>query len=501
MSGGKTAYTTDVVYPSAFGAFQAPAHLAQAVWMGGRLPPGVDGSFAYADLGCGAGLTLCVLADCYPDADFHGVDFNPQHIAQGRDLAARAGLTNISFHEASFRDLPDLRLPRLRFIGLSGVYSWLPPELRHACMAFAGRKLEADGAVFLHYAALPGNAQIDALYALIREAARDLEGDSVERFLAACAIARRLQGAEARFFRANPLAAAWLKQFDSQDARSMAHEVLNAQTASLSARDAADEAAAHGLTFVANAQLELNDLELTAPDALRADLAAAAPVAREMLMDAVRNTHSRMDVLMRPGAGSREAPALWADRLTRGPLLEERRELTRRSGVDLMTATYDAILAQTGGGAVFLPDLLQASQINGDGEGPRCVQRLVALKLLNLLRRPYAQARPQAPITMASKLNQLVLEDQIESSGPTPFASPVAGTQVLMPPQDRLALLHLLGGDFAAAWRRIAAAGQTARAGGRRIDGPQALAAAAAERAASIGPTMIDTLARLGVIR
>jgi hypothetical protein len=500
MSEGGEAYTTDIVYPSAFGAFQAPAHLAQAAWMGGRRAPRVDDGFAYADLGCGAGLTICVLADCYPEAEFHGVDVNPQHIAQGRELAARAGLKNVVFHEASFADLDRLPLPNLRFIGLSGVYSWLPPELRQACMAFAADRLEAEGAVFLHYAALPGNAQIDALYALVRETARTLPGDSVQRFRAACAMVRRLHDAEARFFRANPLAAAWLTQFDKQDVRSMAHEVLNAQTASLSVRDAADEAARHGLMFVANAQLELNDLQLTAPDALREDLAAAAPLAREMLMDAIRNTHSRMDVLMRAAADPGPAPPFWAGRLTRGSMSEARRDLGRRTGLDLLTAEYDAILSLTDGQAVRLPDLLNAPQVNGDGSGEDRVKRLIALKLVNLLRTPYAPVRLQGVITMTSRLNQLVLEDQIDSSGPAPFASRVAGNQVLMPPQDRLALLHLVGGDFSAAWRRIAAAGQTARAGGRLIDGPKALAAAAAERAEALGPAMIQTLAALDII-
>ncbi|MCW5759301.1 MAG: methyltransferase domain-containing protein [Phenylobacterium sp.] len=113
-------YTTDVIYPSAFGAFQSPAHLVQAAWTGGRAAPRVDRPFTYADLGSGVGLTLCVLADCYPDAEFHGVDINPEHIRRSRDLAARAGLANVTFHEASFADLGRLPIPRLDFAGLSG---------------------------------------------------------------------------------------------------------------------------------------------------------------------------------------------------------------------------------------------------------------------------------------------------------------------------------------------------------------------------------------------
>ncbi|MBX3484629.1 methyltransferase regulatory domain-containing protein, partial [Phenylobacterium sp.] len=377
-------------------------------------------------------------------------------------------------------------------------YSWLPPELRAACMAFLGERLAPDGAVFLHYAALPGNAQIDALYALIREVAAGLPGDSVERFRAACAVIGRLRKAQARFFRVNPQADAWFGQIESQDPRGMAHEVLNARSLSLSARDAVDEAAPHGLAYVANAQLELNDLALTAPDALRADLQGLAPTAREMLMDAVRNTHSRMDVLMRDGgAPAVEPPRMWVDRLTRGPLADERRDLSGRTGVDLRAAPYGAVLERVDGQAAPLADVLADPRLGADAA--QVVQRLAALKLVHLLPRPYAQAPAGRP-RISSRLNALVLDEAIDSAGPMPFASPVAGTQVLLPPQDRLALLHLVGGDFDAAWRRLAKAGQTAKMDGQAITSAEGLRTAAARRAQAIGPAMTVQLGRLGVL-
>ena len=76
----------------------------------------------------------------------------------------------------------------------------------------------------------------------------------------------------------------------------------------------------------------------------------------------------------------------------------------------------------------------------------------------------------------------------------------MAGAQLLLPPQARLAPPHLVGGAFAAAWKRLAAAGQTAKMDGRTIDGPQALADAAARRGEALGAQMIPTLARLGIV-
>jgi cyclopropane fatty-acyl-phospholipid synthase-like methyltransferase len=496
-----TPYTTDVVYPSAFGVFQAPVHLAYAATLGRRGAPALDGApFTYCDLGCGAGLTVCVLADCYPEAEFHGVDINREHLAQGRALADAAGLANVRFHEASFADLGSLPLPPFDFIAMGGVYSWIPAQLRAANLAFAQQALTECGEVFLHYGALPGNAQLDALYALMRQLAATADGDSLARFGLATRRITQMRQAGAHFFRANPLAAAWLDQLSGQDPRAMAHEVLNAQRASLWVADVAAEAAAAGLEPLVNAQLELNDLGLTAPEALRSELATLDFVTRETVLDALRNTNSRMDVLMRPGAPKETTPPpLWLDRLTRGPLREERRELSRRARLDLTGQAYDVLLAQIDGRARSLPDLLAAPAVRAIPDARQALERLVALKLVNVLRRPYAPPADRGG-TVVSRLNRILLEEKVSAAGALPLASPVAGTQVLLPLEDRLALRAQLGDDLAEVWRASQAAGRGLRMGGRPIPSAEALREIAARRAAEVGEEMSAQLGRLGIM-
>ncbi|MCW5759182.1 MAG: hypothetical protein KIS90_05390, partial [Phenylobacterium sp.] len=203
-------------------------------------------------------------------------------------------------------------------------------------------------------------------------------------------------------------------------------------------------------------------------------------------------------VLMRDGgAPAVEPPRMWVDRLTRGPLADERRDLSGRTGVDLRAAPYGAVLERVDGQAAPLADVLADPRLGADAA--QVVQRLAALKLVHLLPRPYAQAPAGRP-RISSRLNALVLDEAIDSAGPMPFASPVAGTQVLLPPQDRLALLHLVGGDFDAAWRRLAKAGQTAKMDGQAITSAEGLRTAAARRAQAIGPAMTVQLGRLGVL-
>jgi hypothetical protein len=282
----------------------------------------------------------------------------------------------------------------------------------------------------------------------------------------------------------------------------MAHEVLNAQRASLWAADVAREADAAGLTYVANAQLELNDLGLCAPPAMRGDLTRLAPAAQQMALDTLRNANSRMDVLMRRSAPMESAPPmLWLDRLTRGPLEAERHALSQRAQLDLSAPLFAAVLAQVDGRPRSLPDLLAAPALADAAELRRTIERLVALKLLNVLRRPYAPVTPAAAgLAMPSKLNRLILDGQVEGAGVLPLASPVAGTQVLLPLEDRLALLAVLGGDFDAAWTRLRVADRAVVLAGNTVGSAAELRALAQDRAGAIAQPMCARLQGLGVL-
>lgn len=81
------------------------------------------------------------------------------------------------------------------------------------------------------------------------------------------------------------------------------------------------------------------------------------------------------------------------------------------------------------------------------------------------------------------------------------LASPVAGTQLLVPPADRLALLSVLGGDFAAAWARITATGQRLLHEGQPVRDACHLAEVAAGRAAVMADVLVPRLAQLGIVQ
>lgn len=50
------------------------------------------------DIGCGRGLTMIRLAECFPNSHFEGVDFSQDSIRYAQSQAQFKGLTNVTFH-------------------------------------------------------------------------------------------------------------------------------------------------------------------------------------------------------------------------------------------------------------------------------------------------------------------------------------------------------------------------------------------------------------------
>ena len=91
-------YVSDIAYAHSFYTEMAPAHLAFALLLAGVRPPDLSAPFAYAELGCGQGLTSNLLASVHGHARFEAVDFLPAHIADAGRLAAEAGNGGVRAH-------------------------------------------------------------------------------------------------------------------------------------------------------------------------------------------------------------------------------------------------------------------------------------------------------------------------------------------------------------------------------------------------------------------
>ncbi len=61
---------------------------------------------AVADVGCGHGVSTILMAQAFPASQFYGFDFHPPSIERARELAAEAGVNNVSFQVATAKEFP-----------------------------------------------------------------------------------------------------------------------------------------------------------------------------------------------------------------------------------------------------------------------------------------------------------------------------------------------------------------------------------------------------------
>ena len=71
-----------------------------------RLRAGAD----VADIGCGSGHAINVMASAFPASRFTGIDFSEEGLAVGRAEAKRLGLTNATFVAKMWRPRFDRNL-------------------------------------------------------------------------------------------------------------------------------------------------------------------------------------------------------------------------------------------------------------------------------------------------------------------------------------------------------------------------------------------------------
>jgi len=147
-------YITDINYTTNFYYHQHPDFLNFCCLLYGYQPLDLTKEFNYCELGCGTGLTLNILALLYPNGNFYGIDFNPDHILFATSLKDKLGLQNIKFFETSFREMVEEKIeefPEFNIITLHGVFSWISHENRMRIVEFARRKLKPGGILNVSY--------------------------------------------------------------------------------------------------------------------------------------------------------------------------------------------------------------------------------------------------------------------------------------------------------------------------------------------------------------
>jgi len=294
----------DVRYLPSFDPDASPArlHLALAIADTVWNPPDRE-ALTVLDIGCGRGLTACLLAAANPGWTVIGLDLQPAHVAEAREIAAEAGLDNARFIEADLAELDEAAtrrlLPEADIVICHGVWTWVPDVVRAGIVRLLRSRLRAGGVLLIGYNALPGFADCIVLQRLLREAARGVAGSEVERGAQALAVLDALREAGIRYLPPPPVLDHIVTTARTAPAY-MAHEWFTPFWRPVFHADLARELAAARLDFAAEARPSASLPELILTPAQRQAIAAMpAGMHRETLKDCFRKRRFRADIFIR----------------------------------------------------------------------------------------------------------------------------------------------------------------------------------------------------------
>ena len=230
MSDWTHGYVADVTYTPGFYRECMPTWLSFASTLLAQRPPDLSRPFRYADFGCGQGMSLLVAAATAPHGEFWGFDFNPAHIESARDIAAKAGLTNVHFEEASFAaiaDAPASAYPDFDFAVSHGVLTWISHANAAALFEIYARKLRIGGLAYVSYNTPAGWHGVDDLRAIMRMLLARSGKRTDQAVPEILDYLERLKAEGATIFQSCPGLENRMTTWRNQDPRYLAHEFLN----------------------------------------------------------------------------------------------------------------------------------------------------------------------------------------------------------------------------------------------------------------------------------
>ncbi|KRC77784.1 methyltransferase [Achromobacter sp. Root83] len=135
-------------------SYTAPGSLRAVASLYGLTAPALDRA-RVLELGCAAGGNLLPFALAHPEAQAVGIDLSPQQIEAGQRVAEAAGVRNLDLRAMSLTDItPDFGT--FDYIICHGVFSWVPPEVRHAIFRICRTNLAPEGIAYISYNIYPG---------------------------------------------------------------------------------------------------------------------------------------------------------------------------------------------------------------------------------------------------------------------------------------------------------------------------------------------------------
>lgn len=301
-------YHSGSTYANGFYRELAPSWLDFGALLKGHKPPRESEGepFVFLDLGCGTGFGLVLLAALYPEGRFFGVDFHPDHVAHGLDLARRVELSNIEIIEADFLALaapeaqPPWSIGGCDYVVAHGIATWVTEPIQSALLAVAAAALRPGGVFYCSYNTYPGWLARSAFQKLLAlEIPTAKKGQLGHRFHQSARLLNQLLGEESQ---PSPLGAAFpglrrdLQSIDCSPVDYLCGEYANEGWAPLYFTDMNARCQVHKLSFLGTATFSESFPELLPPSVRDVVITEGSSEARELLTDLATNKSFRRDL-------------------------------------------------------------------------------------------------------------------------------------------------------------------------------------------------------------
>lgn len=287
----------EVPYPGKFYPQSSPPRLATLATLFGLAPAPVD-HCRVLELGCGDGGNLIPLAYALPGSHFLGIDLSSTAVATGRAKATELGIANLQVCAQNLLDFPT-DAGAFDYILAHGIYSWTPKDARQQLFKICARHLSTNGVAYISYNALPGGYLRFYPRELMRFHTRAIHNPAVKtkeaRNILEFAIAAHPNATVERELLKQELAA------NQMSDSFMYHDILSDVNEPVYFLDFLDQAAAHGLQFLAEADPQsMSTIRL--PEPVRSQLESLPDRRlREQYLDFIYCRRFRQTVLCRTG--------------------------------------------------------------------------------------------------------------------------------------------------------------------------------------------------------
>ena len=508
-------YVLDASYIWSYYADQSPTILHYVAQLKGLDVKSTSEPFTYCELGCGNGVTCNILADAFPHATFYGIDLNPEHIANARRFAEMGGLTNITYIEGSFADLPGQDLPAFDIITLHGVYSWVTAKVRQDIVRFIDKALKPGGLAYVSYNAMPGWAPLVPLRQIMLSYTSLTSGDSLDQAAKGLRYLKFLRDNKASFFQANPNASRFLDDLLKRDPAYIVHEYFNQAWEPMYFPQVATEMARAGLKYCGSTEVERNYTDVVVPKNFLPLLESAeGDLVRETHKSLILNEMFRRDVYCKIDQlpPRRDTAALFSYTVFGSAVRDDEIKREIQIGtqkIRLAEPIYDALIPAATGGTLYATELAALPELKN--HKPRVVtlalQRLVAGGQF----RPYAtksakaDGRSHASYRIPSALNRAYLEERLFADSHCFLASPVLGGGVGIDLIQGLLLLAMdSGGPEGVVDRAVALlaeSGKSWQKDGKEVSDASQLQTVIADKQDEFHRVWAPLLLRYGIIR